>query len=533
MYHFNASECPEKIDEKTGYGFILDHENNKILTKYTYGVAALVAPFFVVARIVSPVLHIPGDGGFSPVFHWMVNLAAVVYLILGLFFLRKFLVYYFTSSLSYVLLFLVYAGTNLLFYAVNDTLMSHVYSFFLFSVFLFSMKKYLEDPGRWLYFILMSFAFGLVVLIRPTNGILLLLFFLWDCLNRKDIFHRIRLFFKPDRLIAFLLILFIVFLPQMIYWKYSSGSFISWSYTNEGFSNWTHPKIIEVWFSTLNGLFLYSPMVFLMIAGMIVMIIRKIANGWLTLVMFFVISYIFASWYNWYFGCSYGQRSYVEYYTIFIVPFGFFIQKIPRIRNLLLKNLLIFVVIALGYYSVKMILVFDEKCFFGSTWDWAQFARQLDKAHVFMSYKKKVTLENDFENQALSYSYSISDSMHRSGMYSARILPEKEYTPCYSIDISDLGEKLPHFIFVDFWAFNPGQGKVDANVVCAMDKNDSTIVWQSRPFPPVINMNSAWQKIHSRFVIPDGVSRELRINIYIWNPKKSYFFADDLTVVFE
>ena len=207
MYHFNASECPEKIDEKTGYGFILDHENNKILTKYTYGVAALVAPFFVVARIVSPVLHIPGDGGFSPVFHWMVNIAAVVYLILGLFFLRRFLVYYFKSSLTYILIFLVYAGTNLLFYAVNDTLMSHVYSFFLFAVFLLSMKKYLEEPGRWLYFILMSFVFGMVVLIRPTNGILLMLFFLWDCLNRKDIFHRIRLFFKPARLITFLFIL--------------------------------------------------------------------------------------------------------------------------------------------------------------------------------------------------------------------------------------------------------------------------------------------------------------------------------------
>jgi len=150
-----------------------------------------------------------------------------------------------------------------------------------------------------------------------------------------------------------------------------------------------------------------------------------------------------------------------------------------------------------------------------------------------MRYEKKVTFKNDFENQALSYGYTISDSLHRSGMYSARILPDKEYTPCYSVEIKDLGEKLPHFIFVDFWAFNPGQGKVDANVVCAMDKNDSTVVWQSRPFPPIINLNAAWQKIHSRFVIPDGVSRELRINIYIWNPKKSYFFADDLTVVFE
>jgi hypothetical protein len=532
MYHFDASKCPEKIEEKTGYGFIIDRENNKIITKYTYGVAALVAPFFVIARIVSPVFHAPGEGGFGPMFHWMVNLAAIVYLILGLFFLKKFLAYYFKSSVSYILLFLVYAGTNLLFYAVSDTLMSHVYSFFLFAVFLFSMKRYLEETGRWYYFLLMSFTFGMAVLIRPTDGILILLFFFWDCLNRKEIYQRIRLFLKPANLASFLIILFLIFLPQMIYWKYSRGTFISWTYTNESFSNWSHPKIIEEWFSTLNGLFLYSPLVFFMIAGMMIMIIRKMPNGWLTLFLFVGISYIFASWYNWYYGCSYGQRSFVEYYTIFIVPFGIFIQEIPKIRNLLLKNLLIFVIIALSYYNVKMILEF-KKCFFGSTWDWAQFARQLDKAHIFIGYEKKVTFKNDFENGAISYTNRISDSVYRSGMHSLQILPYKEYTPCYSILMTDLGEKLPQYIDVDFWVFNPGNLPVDASLVCSMDINDSNVARQSKAIPSLINKPPSWQKVHSRFVIPAGMTREPWIRIYFWNPKKASFFVDDLTVVFE
>jgi hypothetical protein len=533
MYHFDASKCPEKIDEKTGYGFTVDKENNKIITKYTYGVAALVAPFFVLARIVSPVFHIPGDAGFGTMFHWMVNLAAVFYLVLGLFFLKKFLAYYFKSFVSYILLILVYAGTNLLYYTVNEALMSHVYSFFLFSVFLFSMKRYLDTKAGWKYFILMSFAFALIVLIRPTNGILLVLFFLWDCLTREDIYQRVRLFFKPERIASFLFILFLIFLPQMIYWKYSRGSFIFWSYTNEGFSNWTHPKILEQWFSTLNGLFLYSPLVFLMIVGMFIMIIRKIPNGWLTLVLFIAISYIFSSWYNWYYGCSFGQRSFVEYYSVLIVPFGFFILEIPKIRNLLWKNLLILLTVALSYYSVKMTLEFDEKCFFGSTWDWVQFKRQLSKAHIFISYEKKFSFQNDFENVALSYPFVISDSIHRSGMYSARILPEKEYTAFYFIPMNNLAEKLPHYIQVDFWAFNPGGKKIEASVVCAMDINDSNIVWQSQPLPPMTGEVPSWQKIHSRFVIPDGMSREPLIKIYIWNPKKDYFFADDLTVDFE
>ena len=531
MYHFDASKCPENIDEKVGYGFIIDRENNKILTKYTYGVAALVSPFFILARIVSPVFQAPGEGGFGPMFHFMVNMAAIFYLILGLFFLKKFLEYYFKFALTYILLLLVYAGTNLLFYSVSDTLMSHVYSFFLFTVFLYSMKKYLEEPGKWLYFILLSVAFGMTVLIRPTNGILILLFFFWDCLNREDIMKRIRLFFRPERLVVFLAVLFIIFLPQMIYWKYSHGTFITWTYANEGFTNWNHPKILELWFSTISGLFLYSPLVLLMIVGMIIMIIRKIPNGWLSLVLFFLISYIFSSWYCWYFGCSYGQRSFVEYYSVFIIPLGFFILEIPKIMNHFFKNLLILLIVAFSYYNVKMILEF-EKCFFGSTWDWAQFGRQLDKAHIFSSYQKEWSFKNDFENGAISYTNRISDTIHRSGMHSLQILPYKENTPCYSILMSDFGEKLPQYIDVDFWVLNPVSQPVDASLACSMDINDSVVAWQSKAVPSLINKPSIWQKVHSRFVIPAGMTRKTNIRIYFWNPKKASFFVDDLNIEF-
>jgi hypothetical protein len=318
----------------------------------------------------------------------------------------------------------------------------------------------------------------------------------------------------------------------MIYWKYSRGTFIAWTYTNEGFSNWNHPKILELWFSTINGVFLYSPLVLLMIVGMIIMIIRKIPNGWLSLILFFLISYIFSSWYNWYYGCSYGQRSFVEYYTVFIIPFGFFILEIPKIRDLLLKNLLILVIIALGYYNVKMILVFDEKCFFGSTWDWAQFNRQLDKAHIFISYKKKWSFNNDFENGAISYTNRISDSVYRSGMHSLQILPYKEYTPCYSILMNNFGEKLPQYIDIDFWVLSTDNLPVDASLVCSMDINDSNVALQSKSIPSLINKPPSWQKVHSRFVIPAGMTREPWIRIYFWNPKKASFFVDDLSIVF-
>ena len=532
MYHFDARKCPEKIDEKTGYGFTIDYAKNTINTKYTYGVAALLSPFFIGAYVVSPVLKIPGEAGFSPVYHKMVNVAAVVYLILGLWLLKRFLAYYFKSSLQYFILFFIYAGTNLLFYTIDDTLMSHVYSFFLFALFLLSLKKFHEDNSRYSYFLAMALSFAFSTLIRPTNAIILVLFFLWDVHDLKDIRQRITVFVKPRYLVSFAAVVLCVFLPQMIYWKYSKGSFLSYSYVGESFSNWNHPKLPEVWFSTLNGLFLYTPLVILMIAGMIIMIVKNIPNGWLTLVLFFLISYIFSSWYNWYFGCSFGQRSFVEYYAIFAIPFGCFIENSSRIRNLLLRTLVLLLILVFSYYNVRMMLKFD-KCFFGSTWDWGQFSRQLEKASIFSMYKKDHTFENDLENQALSYPYVKSDSVFHSGMYSAEIFPDKEYTHVFAVPMKELGEKLPRYINFDFWAFNPGNLQNDAQVVCSIDQGDTNLIWQAQPLAPVFLQKRLWQKITSRFVIPDGLTRSPLIKLYLWNPKRSVFFVDDFKVTFE
>jgi len=532
MYHFDATKCPEKIDEKTGFGFTVDYRKNTINTKYSYGVAALLSPFFIGAYIVSPVLKVPGEAGFGVVYHKMVNVAAVVYLILGLWLLKQFLAYYFKPSLQYFILFFIYTGTNLLFYAIDDTLMSHVYSFFLFSLFLLSLKKFLDDSTSYRYFVAMSVSFAFIVLIRPTNALILLLFFLWDVHDLNEIKNRIMVFLRFRHLASFVIVLFCIFLPQMIYWKYSTGNYLAYSYGNESFLNWKHPKLLEVWFSTLNGLFLYTPLVILIIAGMILMIVKKVPNGLLTLLIFIFISYIFASWYNWYFGCSFGQRSFVEYYAIFAIPFGYFIESSVRIRNLLIRSLVLLLIFLFSYYNVRMMLKFD-KCFFGSTWDWGQFSRQLERASIFSFYKKDYTFDNDLENQALSYSFSISDSVHHSGMYCAKILPDKEYTPVFSVPMKDLGEKLPRYINFDFWALNPGSLQNEALVVCSIDKGDTNLVWQSQPLAPIFTQKLKWQKITNRFVIPDGLKRDPVIKLYIWNPKKSVFFVDDLNVVLE
>jgi hypothetical protein len=528
MYHFDAKKCPEKIDEKTGYGFTLDYQKNTINTKYTYGVAFLLSPFFVASHMVSPILHKPGDAGFGPVYHRMIDVAAVIYLILGLWILKRFLKYYFESSVQYLILFFIYAGTNLLFYTIDDTLMSHVYSFFLFTLFLLSMKRFLDEPGRLRYFILLSLAFAFIILIRPTNALILVLFFLWDARGKKEFRERIRLFFSPKRILFFCIIIFLVFLPQLIYWKYSRGSFFTYSYGNEGFTNWKSPRVAQVWFSTLNGLFIYTPMVLIMIAGMILMIVKRIPNGILTLGLFLITSYLFASWYCWYFGCSFGQRSYVEYYAIFSIPFGYAIRESFRIRNLLMKSIVVILLLSFCYYNYRMTRKF-EKCFFGSSWDWQQFERQLSNAGLLPANTGPYHFMNDLENEVISYDFIRSDSIARSGMYGAEFTPGREFSTVFLKTFWDFSVTPPTSIETSCWIFNPGNTPTGALMVCTIEK-DSVVNWQSKEMDGKGIQPGKWVKVTGKFIIPENLPMDHRVKIYIWNQRKSTFFVDDLDV---
>jgi hypothetical protein len=302
-YHFDAWKAPNAIDEKTGYGFTIDRTHNKISTQYFYGLSLLISPFFMVAHALSAMTGEDEIGGFSWIYNKTFNIAAVFYLVLGLFFLKKFLKHYFPEYLQYIIIFVTFLGTNLFFYSIVDTLMSHVYSFFAISLFLYAMKEFLMDNTRYRYFLLMSFAYGLMLIIRPTNCLIGLLFPFWDALNRKEISQRLKFILQPKYICSFLAIMFVFFIPQMIFWKLMHGSFLYLKY-GESFIYWNHPKFVEVWFSTLNGLIPWSPLNLVFMIGMLFMIIKRVNNGILIGLFFLLISYMAAAYKYWYFGCG-------------------------------------------------------------------------------------------------------------------------------------------------------------------------------------------------------------------------------------
>lgn len=367
-YDFNSRNFPDSIQTKTGNGFILDQTNGKIITKYTCGVALMQAPFYGLADLFATPL---GDeaSGFSPIYHWSINVASVFYLVLGLLFLYKFLDVRFGKKTSLLTVAALFLATNLFYYSIDETGMSHSYSFSLFCIFLYFLQytNYMVRTGYWKN-LLFGLLIGLIVLIRPTNVLFLTTYFFLD-LNEKD-----TVIARFQRLINFKVILpiglgaFLIILPQLLYWHYVSGSFINYSYGNESF-NFLNPKLINTWFAPDNGLFSYTPFYLLILVALFLMIQSKKTNGSYLLILFLAISYLFSSWWIPNFGCAFGARSYVEYLALFSLPVAFLFTEIRKLNSIKIIGFSIIVLLFIGL-NLKMSYSFDG-CFYGeNTWDW-------------------------------------------------------------------------------------------------------------------------------------------------------------------
>lgn len=372
-YDFKASNFPTSIDSLTGGGFKLDHVNDKVKTKVTYGVALLQLPFYLLADAFAPILNMEANG-FSPVYHWGINVASICYLLLGLTFLQLFLTSRFRNGTTYLTLFAILLGTNLLYYSIDETGMSHVYSFALFSVYLFLLHRwsYLVDTG-FSNLLLFGLISGLIILIRPTNVIFLSVFFFLDLKQISEFSARFKRLIQWRTILPISLGVFIILLPQMVYWYYLQGSPVFYSYENEGF-NWMDPKIIETWFSPNNGLFLYTPFYFAIVGSVLFMLRKHRTNGMFFLVLFVALTYVLSSWWTWDFGCSFGARSYVEYLALFSLPLAFTIERANQFRSY--KRIIFWIlIIALVVFNLKLTYTFDE-CFHGTyDWDWEEYFR--------------------------------------------------------------------------------------------------------------------------------------------------------------
>ena len=137
-FHFGmkASNVDTSLVESAGKGFSLNREQDIIYTKYTYGTALLMTPFYLVAELIE------GYGktdGWTKTHHQLIEISGIFYLSAGIWLLSSILLGHYRVHQFIVILSIMVAvfGTNLFYYGFRAPAYSHVYSFFLVSSALF------------------------------------------------------------------------------------------------------------------------------------------------------------------------------------------------------------------------------------------------------------------------------------------------------------------------------------------------------------------------------------------------------------
>ena len=423
--------------------------------------------------------------------------------------------------------------------------MSHVYSFFLFALFLFALQKAAPNlpgfqnlegfnlrPNR--YFILLCISLSLAILIRPTNILLGLLIFTWDSKSLAESGQRLRQFLKPSCLLWFLAILFVIFLPQLIYWKYLTGHWLFYSYGDEGFVNWSHPKIAEVLFSPVNGLFTHTPLALFFIAGIFMMLLRRRSNGWLIATVFIAVTWICASWKMWYFGCSDGQRSFTEYYAILSVPLGWLITDLFNNRYILVKTVVLFLVFLLVYFNLRYTvgLYRFDRCYYGSTWDWDHYRRSIERAGIISPVQRIATYRNDYENLAICPVVHPSQIFTRSGAYSIAASDKGGITPLYSVRLEEIGYPPPKKMEAEAWVLKPGNRPTGAFLGYTLSRGAEVIFSDEQAVDSMLNNQLTWSRVHKTFILPEVNDSSLLIRMFVRNPRNLPVFVDDLRIKF-
>jgi hypothetical protein len=108
-----------------------------------------------------------------------------------------------------------------------------------------------------------------------------------------------------------------------------AGSFVHYSYVNQReIFEFHRPHTIDFLFSYRKGWFVYTPVMLLAMAGLFMLIGKKTMYGTAFLIFTPVTIYVLSAWSCWWYATSFGQRSMIQSYPVFLICIGFLMQQL-------------------------------------------------------------------------------------------------------------------------------------------------------------------------------------------------------------
>jgi hypothetical protein len=337
--------------------------SGKYLSAFTFGVALLQLPFFLIGHAWAHVTGQPTDG-FSAPYAYSIMMSAATYAGLGCVLAYRLAKRFCLGRYAMAAALVMFFGTNLLYYSAHEGNMSHVYSFFLIGWFAWCCIR-LMGNGRVIHIVGAVLSFGLLVLVRQVNIVVIAFPVLLALRTPEGISRMLHSILKHR--VAFSLSVAVAFLPylgMMLYWRRITGSFVAFGYQTDGPAfYWGEMVPGLVLLGIRNGWLLYTPIMAPVLAWLAYSVLkgRRPALGVLLPVV--LICIVYAAWWCWYLGTSFGHRGFIDLYALLAIPMAWMFRSLWR-SGRPVRVVSVLLLIALLWLNLGM----TERY----TWHWSQ-----------------------------------------------------------------------------------------------------------------------------------------------------------------
>jgi hypothetical protein len=509
--------------------------NGGIVDKYFPGLAILWLPFFLIAHFLSIMTGQEADG-YSILYQYGIFSASLFYLWIGCRFLLKLLMKINpVEKLAAITTLVIGLGTNIIYYVIIEGSMCHVYSFSMITLFLYTtFNLYSRHDSRW--FIISAILFSLIVLIRPVNGLVIILVPFVRSLALIAIADHGKKRYSTLDLLSGVAFAAMIFAIPMVLWHHQTGQWLVYSYGNEHLIL-SDPHFFSILFSYNRGWFVYTPVVFVSLAGLPSLYGRS-RPGFCWLAAFLIVFiYITSSWWSWYYASKFGQRIFIDILALPGILLFFLLLSIERFR-IPHKGLKILLVLLIGLNLVQFYQ--HSRWIFPSTdIDRRTYWNSFFSFHVTSSTNIPLeavtgqkTMFNNMENsRGWINEGTIRGIMAFSPSKSSVISRIHPYSVGISAEIDTMFTTTNKVIRVVANVFSLGSVS-GASIICNFIHSDTSMYYRAFYIEPFARPGE-WTRIETAYYVPSDLAGKSIVRIYFFLPSSSVpLFIDDLKIDF-
>lgn len=539
----------EKYKPSTTDYQVTNGEGNKKVIIYNIGYAFINAPGFFIANACAADAE---KDGFTRPYQLAMQITAFLLTLIGLYLFRNILLYFFSDTISALLLFLITVGTNYFFQVVYDATMPHNILFTLNCFIIwFTIKWYDTKKTKHLFFLATSL--GLATICRPTELIWILVPVLWGVFDKQSAIEKWG-FIKShfSQIILFATTLTAIIFIQLIYLKFATGSFISINYHSERFA-FFDPYTWKFLFSYRKGWLLYTPIMIFAILGFY--FFRKYnRNNWIAFASFFIINlYVVSSWECWWYGASFSQRPMIETYVAMSLPLGYFLVWLKD-KALLIKAtmgvLLTALVFLNGFQSWQYLNGILENEHMTKEYYWRIFAKTsvnpddkqylcVDRGIPFSDYPDHLDKYELSQPFFVDYEIpqegipdkNIVDTTAHQGKKSFVLKDEVQFTKAFEKKYEDLTDKSYVWIRGSVWVYlTAPYTESNSCLVITSENNGKAIKYLTTNYNDFNIPLHQWTEIHLNYMTPEIRHSDDVVKAYFWNMGSKPVLIDNFKI---